>query len=1021
MAALQALFVGADDSETCAGCEDAMDGNPYDVDDCPEPGSFECMSRCRHMIQLVGGDEDDDEAEGPTLRYVGSVGFEPNNTPFSAFPSLVDEDVPEVPTPEGHEQMAKASAEPNLDDWEQNPTALNELLGINFADLSNDDIQTLAYKIINTGLDPEDIVDGLALTPDEADKLTAAAEDAEGELVDDFGDMYIAELLDDGSDVRIFDMMQNNHRIHDIILAMASAGFDDEHANQAITLASVINMFASGAVAYIGQDGRWYVTVPTGFQESLREGGAGSGDHGHADVPGRRGGSAPATTRHYLISGRVQGVKFRANAIDAANQLGIHADARNLPSSQVEIQASGDPDKLDQYEAYLHKGNPGSIVTSVSTLPGTMKSLSEFNPGEIGPDRKNFSSEEEFNNYFGFTKVAGGKLGDGVSCTAYYERPITLSTRFLASLPRRYQASTYSAWNAKYNDPNHVQWNRVDAIADEIRQRHYGDVVTVQVTPDGKPTISEGQWIIDKAEKDGSKNIRTVVQFFGGGEGLWTPYNHLQESLREGGAGSGDYGHAGRPGKVGGSLGTDRQISDDYAANLSRIDPIVKSFVDDNVTTENFDGILYRTARTARDADEIKQGRKFYNTDAESGTYGPGLYFASLEKSAEMYGKWMFKVHVTAKLASMDRKAYMKLLGAIYAGGEDGDELAKNLIADWFQSHGYDGIRIRNVVPNTARTNDGDYIVDFKADQTLKGFVEAEAGAVDAVILWKRSLLEGGAGSGDHGHAGRKGFVGGSARGYSADTLTGYSDDSMHGYSSDSTSGYSNDSTTGSSAWANPFTTMSTGTPEVTVNPFKGFDGIKTFRGTDEQLSQVGDILQRFVPPAMRSQINGNIFCLTPDEKFVGVSPSLTAMQNAGKLGVNLDALQLGGLTVYGDKTLYIRSGQITDTTVIHEMGHLYDQTLGDGKKLYSELSGSEVNEAWQDANNNPNGSLADHFVTPYASKGTDEFFAESFRAYCGANSYLFESKFPNMIADRAKLIKTEPRMFRFFSNKNVA
>lgn len=46
-------FVGADDSATCQGCADAMEGNPYLIDEAPEPGSHECNGRCRHALQIL--------------------------------------------------------------------------------------------------------------------------------------------------------------------------------------------------------------------------------------------------------------------------------------------------------------------------------------------------------------------------------------------------------------------------------------------------------------------------------------------------------------------------------------------------------------------------------------------------------------------------------------------------------------------------------------------------------------------------------------------------------------------------------------------------------------------------------------------------------------------------------------------------------------------------------------------------------------------------------------------------------
>lgn len=50
---LMVNFAGADDDSTCQGCLDAMKGNPYPIDEAPEPGSHECNGRCRHALQVV--------------------------------------------------------------------------------------------------------------------------------------------------------------------------------------------------------------------------------------------------------------------------------------------------------------------------------------------------------------------------------------------------------------------------------------------------------------------------------------------------------------------------------------------------------------------------------------------------------------------------------------------------------------------------------------------------------------------------------------------------------------------------------------------------------------------------------------------------------------------------------------------------------------------------------------------------------------------------------------------------------
>lgn len=50
---LMVNFVGADDGNTCEGCQEAMAGNPYLIDEAPEPGEHECDGRCRHALQII--------------------------------------------------------------------------------------------------------------------------------------------------------------------------------------------------------------------------------------------------------------------------------------------------------------------------------------------------------------------------------------------------------------------------------------------------------------------------------------------------------------------------------------------------------------------------------------------------------------------------------------------------------------------------------------------------------------------------------------------------------------------------------------------------------------------------------------------------------------------------------------------------------------------------------------------------------------------------------------------------------
>ena len=69
--------------------------------------------------------------------------------------------------------------------------------------------------------------------------------------------------------------------------------------------------------------------------------------------------------RRYLISGKVQGVWYRASTQQQARRLGIDGFACNLPSGQVEVMARGPAEALDALETWLWQGPTNASVSSV--------------------------------------------------------------------------------------------------------------------------------------------------------------------------------------------------------------------------------------------------------------------------------------------------------------------------------------------------------------------------------------------------------------------------------------------------------------------------------------------------------------------------------------------------------------------------------------------------------------------------------------------------------------------------------
>lgn len=68
----------------------------------------------------------------------------------------------------------------------------------------------------------------------------------------------------------------------------------------------------------------------------------------------------------FVVSGKVQGVWFRASTRDEAIKLGLDAClATNLPDGCVEVVAKGDVVSLDALQAWLHQGPPLARVDTV--------------------------------------------------------------------------------------------------------------------------------------------------------------------------------------------------------------------------------------------------------------------------------------------------------------------------------------------------------------------------------------------------------------------------------------------------------------------------------------------------------------------------------------------------------------------------------------------------------------------------------------------------------------------------------
>ncbi|HEY1590138.1 MAG TPA: acylphosphatase [Rhodanobacter sp.] len=86
-------------------------------------------------------------------------------------------------------------------------------------------------------------------------------------------------------------------------------------------------------------------------------------------------------TARFIVSGRVQGVFYRASTREQALKLDLTGHAKNLPDGRVEVLASGSADALDTLERWLRRGPPTARVDAVSREDRPEQDLRGFHTG----------------------------------------------------------------------------------------------------------------------------------------------------------------------------------------------------------------------------------------------------------------------------------------------------------------------------------------------------------------------------------------------------------------------------------------------------------------------------------------------------------------------------------------------------------------------------------------------------------------------------------------------------------------
>jgi predicted anti-sigma-YlaC factor YlaD len=157
--------------------------------------------------------------------------------------------------------------------------------------------------------------------------------------------------------------------------------------------------------------------------------------------------------------------------------------------------------------------------------------------------------------------------------------------------------------------------------------------------------------------------------------------------------------------------------------------------------------------------------------------------------------------------------------------------------------------------------------------------------------------------------------------------------------------------------------------------------------------TEIAQVLENFGDSVLSlvAKSGASIRPLRPRESYTDASSVLR------RLGIDVDAWPAppAGLFVVEERTVYLRSR--SPMTIAHEFGHAIDCALGGG--VYFSGANPDIRRAFSEARG---------FITPYASSGLDEYFAESVRAYVGVNDRI--SNWPSV--SRAKLHQIDAAIY---------
>ena len=74
------------------------------------------------------------------------------------------------------------------------------------------------------------------------------------------------------------------------------------------------------------------------------------------------------THAHVYVSGRVQGVFFRARTVEMSVRLGVTGWVRNLPDGRVEAAFEGEEEAVKAILDFCRRGPRGAVVENVAVV-----------------------------------------------------------------------------------------------------------------------------------------------------------------------------------------------------------------------------------------------------------------------------------------------------------------------------------------------------------------------------------------------------------------------------------------------------------------------------------------------------------------------------------------------------------------------------------------------------------------------------------------------------------------------------